>query len=90
MIRVTVQLCPGGDESNPRTLGVAYIHNEGTGSADIGNYGVRLMKSPEYAKSTGVWRKGGVRGFPRKRLGPWDLLFRALRATVGDRNGGAS
>lgn len=32
-----------------------------------------------------IWKTGAVVKFPRKRLGPWDLLFRALRGTVGGR-----
>jgi hypothetical protein len=33
-----------------------------------------------------LWKTGRVEDFPRKRLLGWDLLYRALHATVGDRN----
>lgn len=87
MIRVTVELIPGGIGA-PVLLGEAIIANDCTGTLDTGNYDVRLMKSPRYAKSPGVWKRGHVEGFARrsKRVGPWDLLYRALAATVGDRN----
>lgn len=85
MLRVTIDLIPGGT-GEPRTLGVAHIINDATGDAQTGNYEVVLLKSLEYASKPGVWKSGEVKGFPRKRLGPWDLLCRALNATVGKRN----
>lgn len=56
-----------------------------------GDYSVNLLRSPEYAKPGNVgksWRKGKVEGFPRLKLGPWDLLLRALVSAVGKRNPG--
>lgn len=89
MIYIRVELWPKGDESRKREIGTAIIDNVG-GTATTGNYRVRLLKSPEYAKRTGVWKQGAVVGFPRLRLGPWDLLFRALAACVSERNRGTS
>lgn len=86
MIRVTVEMLPHGDASRARILGVGYISNDGKGSADVGSYDVKLMKSAEYAKSDGVWKSGHVPRFLRSRLGPWDLLYLALKACVGYRN----
>lgn len=87
MIYVRVEMWPGGDKGKARLLGEATIANVG-GSEAVGDYRVELMKSPEYARTPGVWSRGRVEGFPRKskQLGPWDLLYRALRATVGSRN----
>lgn len=85
MIVVRIELWPGGREAEKREIGVARIANVG-GTETVGDYDVRLLKSPEYAKNPGLWRRGRVEGFPRKRLGPWDLLYRALRATIGERN----
>lgn len=47
----------------------------------------------EVARVTGplegsVWKETAVRDFPRKRLGPWDLLYRVLQAAIGFRNEG--
>lgn len=86
MIVVRIELWPHGSEERKRELGTAYISNDLTGDALTGNYNVRLMKSPEYAARPGVWRRGRVEGFARKRLGPWDLLYLALAETVGQRN----
>ena len=88
MIVIRVELWPLGFESRKREIGVARIWRTG-GTVASGTYEVALLKSPEYASARnvgGVWRKGKVLDFPRRRLGPWDLLFRALRATVADRN----
>lgn len=86
MIRVTVEMLPGGNPEKARSIGVGYITNEGSGSPDLGNYSVKLMKSGEYAKRGGVWKSGSVINFPRLRLGPWDLLFVALASTVASRS----
>lgn len=92
MLRVTIEMLPGGSEEDAITLGVGYIANDVRQTArtggELGDYTVRLMKSSAYAKRSGVWRRGAVKRFPRRRLGPWDLLYRALAATVGDRNRG--
>lgn len=93
MIRITIELLPGGDESKARPLGAIGIANDGTGTKALGNYDVVLLHS----NGKEAWRTGRVEGFPRdgrlvntgeggRRLGAYDLLYRALRATVGKRN----
>ena len=84
MLRVTVELLPHGMEANKRVLGVATITNDGTGNEAIGNYRATFSKwAPQQDKP---WKTGRVEGFHRNLRGPWDLLFRALRSAVGDRN----
>lgn len=84
MIRVTVELISAVDESRSRVLGIAEIANVG-GDAERGDYDVRLSKwAPKTAQT---WKKGTVTGFDRVNRGAWDLLFLALRACVGTRNG---
>lgn len=85
MLRVTIELLPQGDESRARTIGVVEIANDLTGTFDYGNYDVRLTKSL-VGKHKQIWKRGRVETFPRHKLGPYDLLYRALRATVGNRN----
>lgn len=91
MIYVRIELWPRGNRERARVLGEGTIANtaDAADRANFGNYNVNLMKSPEYARPQNLgqtWRRGRVVNFPRKRLGPWDLLFRALAATVGARN----
>lgn len=81
MIRVTVELIPGGLGA-PRHLGTARIANDGTGTAAVGHYTVTLSQR---GRPASVWKSGRVRHFPRRRLGAWDLLYLALDATVGPR-----
>ena len=83
MIRIRVELLVRGNPNNVINLGTAYITNDATGTLSSGNYDVRLSKK---GMPNSTWKKGRVTGFPRKRLGGWDLLFRALQVCVGDRN----
>ena len=83
MIKVTVELLPFGDESKKKHLGIAYISNDGSGQENLGNYKVTLSKM---GKPNETWKLGTVIDFPRKKLGGWDLLYRALQDVVGDRN----
>lgn len=91
MIVVRIEMWPKGDQSKARLLGEGRICNEG-GTAELGEYSVNLLRSPEYAKPTNVgksWRKGRIERFPRLKLGPWDLLLRGLVSAIGKRNPGA-
>jgi hypothetical protein len=83
MIRVTVELLPLGFAMSKKHLGTAHITNLGTGSPTRGNYKVTLSKS---GKPNSIWREGIVRGFKRKQMTAWDLLYLALKACLGERN----
>ena len=81
MIRVTVELLPGGHEDRKRTLATGTITNTATGSLSQGTYFV------DFRDAAGrPWKHGTVIGFPRKRLLAWDLLYRALKTLIGERN----
>lgn len=81
MINVKVSLWPHGVRSKASTLGEIQIANVG-GTVDVGDYAVRLFTWGDRPR---VWKKGEVRGFPRLKLGPYDLLLRALIGVVGGR-----
>ncbi len=85
MLVIHISLWPGGDHTRARLLATGYITNDGSGCERFGNYNVRLHKTAAEVAAR-PWRKGEVVGFPRQLLGAWDLLLRALRATVGPRN----
>jgi len=63
------------------TLATGTIANTGTGTPASGDYRIELRDA-----AGRKWKSGAVIGFPRKRLLAWDLLYRALRKLVGDRN----
>ncbi len=88
MIRVTVELVSARGSSRDRLLGIAQITNDGkrsfmTGGAR-GDFYVSLSKwAPKHNQ---VWKRGRIENFDRRRRGPWDLLYLALKNVVGDRN----
>lgn len=87
MIRVTVELLPGGLEAGTRLLGRATIANDLHASRSSngreGAYHVSLSKWAPKERET--WKRGYVQRFPRRdrRFGHWDLLFLALFAALG-------
>ena len=85
MLRVTVELLPHGSEEGKRHLGTCLITNTGAGTLQEGEYTVSLSK---WDRPRLVWKRGSVKAFPRKKRGPWDLLYLALKNCVGNRNGG--
>ncbi len=86
MLRISIDLVPHGDETKKRSLGTAKIWNDGTSlDTKIGNYKFSLLK---WRGAKGIWKEGKLKNFPRKRLGAWDLLYRALGEVIGGRNKG--
>lgn len=86
MIHVSIELWPKGDFRRKIRVGELFISNDCSGSSSVGNYRVRLMKSSKFSRAGGIWKAGEVKGFSRLVLGPYDLLYRALKAVVGSRN----
>jgi hypothetical protein len=82
VIRIRIDLIPGGVGA-PRHLGTVTIANDCTGSKGSGNYVAKLSTK----RAGRLWRQTRVKGFPRQRLGVYDLLYRVLRDVVGGRNG---
>lgn len=70
MIRCTIEILPGGNESRARTIGRVEIANVGS-TEKVGNYAVVLTKTPPFAGALkAAWRKGAL-GFFRP---PADVL----------------
>lgn len=82
MIRVTIELLPGGLEPATRTHVMEIANVGGTNAA--GNYEYRLFR---LGGRTSVWKQGGIEGFPRMRLGEYDLVLRCLADALSERNG---
>lgn len=92
MLVVTIEYLPGGNKQKSQVIGVAEIVNRGSPEGDasmFGNYDITLFHSQPGAARAHIFKKGEVLKHPRKKLGCWDLLFRALADTVGYRNGGS-
>lgn len=85
MIVVKLELWPLGDESRAREIGRTYIANDGTGTADRGDYQVAVCRrgtnavpapiNPDGPKAT---RTGEVKDYPRLAYNVWRLIARAL------------
>lgn len=82
-LEAQIELWPLGQSNNARFLGHILIANDGTGSKSSGNYNIILTTKHQKPRT---WRRGRVEGFPRLRLNAYDLLYRGLQSTVGDRN----
>jgi len=90
---VNIEMWPGGDPEKKYSLGHIVICLIAVRDGDtIGDYDAALFKSATYARKGGKWRTAKVRNFPRQgpgRLGPYDLVLRALAGAIGDRSAGA-
>lgn len=88
MIRVTVELISAISPSRNRVLGIATISNDGHKFTETNgvrsDYDVEINQAGQHFDQ--IWKRTRVLDFPRKRLGAWDLLYRALKDIVGKRN----
>ena len=82
MIRIRVELI-SARTGETTLLGQAIIANDGKGTSTQGDY---FFKLSQRGRALRWWREGVVKGFPRQRLGAWDLFYRCLREAVGSRN----
>lgn len=80
MLVIRVELWPHGNKHRRKTLGTAVIANDGSGDWDRGNYDVWVgdPKDPHDVIKDSAHSR--VEGFPRTRLGPWHLVFKALQS----------
>jgi hypothetical protein len=83
MLRITVELLPKGHEEGKRCLGTMDIWNDATGDLETGNYKFRIF---QWGTPKRVWKSGELKGFPRQKRGPWDLLYLVLLKSVATRN----
>lgn len=86
MLRVTVELLPGGREGSARTLSVAHIWNQGR-SKKGNHYGIRLgSEAPDIEHNEQAYdkdnRTGELRNYPRWSASIWDLVARSLQRTL--------
>lgn len=81
MIRITVELLPGGDESRAKVLGTALIANDGTGTQTTGNYSYIISGKRSILKGG----QGNILGFRRKSDNVWELLRQVLNQMKRDK-----
>jgi hypothetical protein len=78
MIKVTIELYPGGSRYNKKTLGIINIGNDGTGTEEIGNYNYALCKQDLKT----LLKQGRIEQFGRQR-GCYELLYEVLKDVFG-------
>lgn len=100
MLRCTIEIVPYGKENCKQTVGLIEIANDGTGTKAKGNYVVVLKRTKPWSGALKqVWRSGKfqddcgedvltgkVEGHNRLNRGVYDLLYKALKVCVGERN----
>lgn len=75
MLRITIEMLPGGMEGASYMLAQGVIINDNTGSQTIGNYKYGLSgQNKRRGRDPGIKYEGEVSGFPRKRRDLWALL----------------
>ena len=76
MLKVTVEVWPGGSKEQRYTIGTAYICNDGTGHDRVGNYEATITGCPseDGRQSTDTVY---VQDFDRTQ-GAWELLTEIL------------
>lgn len=78
MLRITIELVPWGDDFLARPIGQMIIGNDGEGTADLGNYFVKMS----HGSPDGKVIARGILGFPRTKMDAWHLLYFALAACL--------
>lgn len=84
MILVTVEVLPGGNAARRYSVASVSIANDGTGTAETGNYDCRVID--QRLGSSTVATRCRVERFPRQEKTALDLLYLALCDVLGKRN----
>jgi hypothetical protein len=83
MLVVKIELWPFGDAARAKEIARTYIWNQGTGTKELGDYGVHVCKEGDFQHPLDGYpaeRSADIGAYPR-RLPVWHLIIRALRAT---------
>lgn len=83
MLRITIDFLPGGSSLGRKTLGVAEIKNDGTGTPSVGDYSATLCLT-KAVDGRRAWKFGKVTNFARKQYNSWDLLYLALKSCLSE------
>lgn len=80
MIHVEISMWPGGDPTKAYNLGMINIANDNTSDTpNVGNYYSNISKSKQPKT---MWKQVEVKGFPRRSLNVYHLLYRVLKQAI--------
>lgn len=80
MLRVTIELCPGGRESEARKIGSGYIANI-TDLAAVSDYSFEFVENEWRGRARGPYQ-GILKGWRREENGVWGILHAALSTAL--------
>lgn len=63
-------------------VGRMYLTNDGTGTDEIGNYDVKIMRKGVSNSNGAVWKYGKVVRHSRKAVTVWILIVKAISACL--------
>lgn len=76
MLRVTIELVPGGNEKFAKPIARGNISNV-SGLADLSNYVFKFEEDPWQSRAYGPYT-GALSKWPRNERGAWQILHAAL------------
>lgn len=74
MLRITVELVPGGNEARARPLATAEISNVSEGLSQINDYAVDASEVANPLAGTPAWSSRGMIGRHDRRQSVWRLV----------------
>lgn len=81
MLRITVELVPGGYEAGARVIGRGTIVNL-SGLADISDYDCAFEENPWQGRASGPYL-ARLGSWPRTERGLWQIIHAALTLALG-------
>lgn len=79
MIRITIEMVPGGNDDHAYLMAQGVIINDGKGTAGRGNYDYGLTRQTNIpGRDPGISREGKVVGFDRRSRNVWHLVKMVL------------
>jgi hypothetical protein len=80
MLRITIELVPGGLESGARVIGQGWIANT-SNLSDLSNYASKFEERSWQGRTRGPY-VGTLTKWPRKQRGAWEIVSAALKVVT--------
>ena len=80
MLRITIELVPGGRESDAQVIGRGWIANT-SDLRDLSNYALKFEEHSWQGRVRGPYA-GTLTNWPRNELGAWEIVSAALNMAI--------
>lgn len=84
MLKVTIELIPGGHKEFAKVIGRGYIGNV-SNLADLSNYVCKFEENPWQGRVYGPY-VGNLTSWPRNEKGAWETVHAALSELLANAN----